>query len=64
MSKPDQQLNEFEKLQKAIQQSNPNYIRHDFFGKSFDELHKEVSPYKGTQREFQGDGKQIYTQQN
>ena len=59
MSKPNTQINEFEKLSQAIKEATPNYIRHDTFAKSFDELHKEVSPYKAAPRQFQGDMKDI-----
>ena len=59
MSKQTPQLNEFEKLSQAIKEATPNYVRQDSFAKSFDELHKEVSPYQSAPREFQGDGKTI-----
>ncbi|EKE39012.1 hypothetical protein ENUP19_0188G0008 [Entamoeba nuttalli] len=59
MSIQIQSTNEFEKLNKAILESKENYVRQDFFGKSFDELHKEVCPYRATTTNFQGDGKDI-----
>ena len=57
-------VNEFEKIAQAIKEAVPNYIRQDSFAKSFEELHKEVSPYKSAPRQFQGDGKNIPLQQN
>ena len=59
MSKIQSNPNEFDKLYQAIKEATPNYIRQDSFAKSFDELHKEVSPYKSASRQFQGDGKDI-----
>ena len=59
-----QVTNEFEKLSQAIKDAVPNYIRQDSFAKSFDELHKEVSPYKSAPRQFQGDGKDIPLNKN